>query len=108
MKTLTRFLLLAVLLSAKYASAQKSLVDLKIQESVAVKVASELEKAQLVCRDVKYQGTVATCPSGFKPTGCACGMGCGSWDIRADSTCHCQCIGMDWTTARCCKVALQR
>uniref|UniRef100_A0A674J6C6 Resistin n=1 Tax=Terrapene triunguis TaxID=2587831 RepID=A0A674J6C6_9SAUR len=40
------------------------------------------------------------------PTGCACGMRCGSWDIRSDSTCHCQCRGIDWTSARCCKIGL--
>uniref|UniRef100_A0A8C3FQ47 Resistin n=1 Tax=Chrysemys picta bellii TaxID=8478 RepID=A0A8C3FQ47_CHRPI len=45
-------------------------------------------------------------PTGYKPTGCACGMGCGSWDIRTDSTCHCQCSGIDWTAARCCKIGL--
>ncbi|EFB27981.1 hypothetical protein PANDA_016281, partial [Ailuropoda melanoleuca] len=35
-------------------------------------------------------------------TGCACGYGCGSWDIRGETTCHCQCSTIDWTTARCC------
>ncbi|XP_063152564.1 resistin isoform X1 [Candoia aspera] len=106
MKTLTRFLLLAVLLSAKYASAQKSLVDLKIQESVAVKVSSLLMTAQLVCQDVFARGAEAACPSGFIPTGCGCGMGCGSWDIRGNSVCHCQCARIDWTSSRCCKVAV--
>uniref|UniRef100_A0A8C4XHZ9 Resistin n=1 Tax=Erpetoichthys calabaricus TaxID=27687 RepID=A0A8C4XHZ9_ERPCA len=38
------------------------------------------------------------------PTGCACGYGCGSWDIQNEMTCHCQCANMDWTTARCCKL----
>ncbi|CAM5169234.1 unnamed protein product, partial [Eretmochelys imbricata] len=45
--------------------------------------------------------------AGYKPTGCAYGMGCGSWDIRTDSTCHCQCAGIDWTAARCCKIGLE-
>uniref|UniRef100_A0A8C0J9C2 Resistin n=1 Tax=Chelonoidis abingdonii TaxID=106734 RepID=A0A8C0J9C2_CHEAB len=31
----------------------------------------------------------------------------GSWDIRSDSTCHCQCGGIDWTAARCCKIGLE-
>ncbi|CAM5116867.1 unnamed protein product [Natator depressus] len=45
--------------------------------------------------------------AGYKPTGCACGMGCSSWDFRTDSTCHCQCAGIDWTAARCCKIGLE-
>ncbi|CAM4679432.1 unnamed protein product [Caretta caretta] len=45
--------------------------------------------------------------AGYKPTGCACGMGCGSWDIRTDSTCHCQCAGIDWTATRCGKIGLE-
>uniref|UniRef100_A0A2K6Q793 Resistin n=1 Tax=Rhinopithecus roxellana TaxID=61622 RepID=A0A2K6Q793_RHIRO len=28
----------------------------------------------------------------------------GSWDVRAETTCHCQCAGMDWTGARCCRL----
>ncbi|EMP23810.1 Resistin [Chelonia mydas] len=44
---------------------------------------------------------------GYKPTGCACGMGCGSWDIRTDPTCYCQCTGIDWTASRCCKIGLE-
>uniref|UniRef100_A0A4X2L8W2 Resistin n=1 Tax=Vombatus ursinus TaxID=29139 RepID=A0A4X2L8W2_VOMUR len=42
---------------------------------------------------------------GFKVTGCACGYGCGSWNVQGYETCHCQCSGMDWTTARCCKIS---
>uniref|UniRef100_A0A8C7DZR5 Uncharacterized protein n=1 Tax=Naja naja TaxID=35670 RepID=A0A8C7DZR5_NAJNA len=41
----------------------------------------------------------------FLPTSCACGMACGSWDIRQDSICHCQCANIDWTSARCCKIS---
>ncbi|RXM90671.1 Resistin [Acipenser ruthenus] len=44
---------------------------------------------------------------GYKPTGCSCGNACGSWDIRNDQTCHCQCANQDWTAARCCKIALK-
>uniref|UniRef100_A0A2I2ZX11 Resistin n=1 Tax=Gorilla gorilla gorilla TaxID=9595 RepID=A0A2I2ZX11_GORGO len=40
----------------------------------------------------------------FAVTGCTCGSACGSWDVRAETTCHCQCAGMDWTGARCCRV----
>ncbi|XP_074158176.1 resistin-like beta [Sminthopsis crassicaudata] len=60
-------------------------------------------KGPLSCTSVKNRGTLATCPAGFVVTGCACGYGCGSWDVRGDNTCHCQCKGMDWTSARCCK-----
>ncbi|KAG8519268.1 Resistin [Galemys pyrenaicus] len=48
------------------------------------------------------------CPAGFAVTGCACGYGCGSWDVRAQTTCHCQCAGMDWTAARCCRVRVSK
>uniref|UniRef100_A0A2K5IU33 Resistin n=1 Tax=Colobus angolensis palliatus TaxID=336983 RepID=A0A2K5IU33_COLAP len=41
---------------------------------------------------------------GFAVTGCTCGSACGSWDVRAETTCHCQCAGMDWTGARCCRL----
>uniref|UniRef100_A0A8C4TGF4 Resistin n=1 Tax=Erpetoichthys calabaricus TaxID=27687 RepID=A0A8C4TGF4_ERPCA len=44
--------------------------------------------------------------SGYNPTSCACGFGCGSWDIQNEMTCHCQCANMDWTTARCCKLSI--
>ncbi|KAM6168666.1 resistin [Erethizon dorsatum] len=40
----------------------------------------------------------------FAVSGCACGSACGSWDVRAETTCHCQCAGMDWTAARCCRL----
>ncbi|XP_033053653.1 resistin isoform X1 [Trachypithecus francoisi] len=42
--------------------------------------------------------------AGFAVTGCTCGSACGSWDVRAETTCHCQCAGMDWTGARCCRL----
>uniref|UniRef100_M3XGR8 Resistin n=2 Tax=Latimeria chalumnae TaxID=7897 RepID=M3XGR8_LATCH len=64
-----------------------------------------MQKAKLVCTDVSSRGDVATCPTGSKPTSCSCGMACGSWDIRNDQTCHCQCNNIDWTSARCCKIA---
>lgn len=43
-------------------------------------------------------------PAGFAVTACTCGSACGSWDVRAETTCHCQCAGMDWTGARCCRL----
>ncbi|XP_046952116.1 resistin isoform X2 [Lynx rufus] len=76
----------------------------------------------LSCRTVTSRGDLATCPlgeyrsplsrlslpplspAGFAVTACTCGSACGSWDVRAETTCHCQCAGMDWTGARCCRV----
>ncbi|XP_039107537.1 resistin [Hyaena hyaena] len=58
----------------------------------------------LSCRTVTSRGDLATCPSGFAVTACTCGSSCGSWDVRAETTCHCQCAGMDWTGARCCRL----
>ncbi|XP_039627983.1 resistin-like gamma isoform X1 [Polypterus senegalus] len=63
-----------------------------------------LERVTLSCTSVYTRGKVSTCPTGYSPTGCACGYGCGSWDIQNEMTCHCQCANMDWTTARCCKL----
>ncbi|XP_075811336.1 resistin-like gamma [Microtus pennsylvanicus] len=59
----------------------------------------------LSCTSVNARGKLASCPAGMAVTGCACGYGCGSWDIQNGNTCHCQCAGMDWTTARCCQLA---
>ncbi|XP_053304947.1 resistin-like [Spea bombifrons] len=67
--------------------------------------ATVLENARIVCTDVTQKGANAACPADSTPTGCACGMGCGSWDIQSQTTCHCQCANIDWTSARCCKVA---
>ncbi|XP_063312800.1 resistin-like isoform X1 [Pelobates fuscus] len=67
-----------------------------------------LKNAQIVCTDVFQRGDIATCPEGTTPTSCSCGSGCGSWDVRSDTTCHCQCHRIDWTSARCCKVAAKK
>ncbi|XP_020855607.2 resistin-like beta [Phascolarctos cinereus] len=106
MKPAFFFLLILVtllaLMSPGHADCSLDLiVEKKIQEAL-----SNLETAYqrpLSCTSVTRSGTLSTCPSGFKVTGCACGHGCGSWDVQGDDTCHCQCKGMDWTTARCCK-----
>ncbi|XP_063788859.1 resistin-like [Pseudophryne corroboree] len=64
-----------------------------------------LNNAKVTCINVVTRGALATCPDSYTPTSCSCGMACGSWDIRSDTTCHCQCAIIDWTSARCCKVA---
>nr|XP_023969051.1 resistin isoform X1 [Chrysemys picta bellii] len=104
------FLLLTLLVPAYHTDAQciiDNVVDLKVQAVVNSIVSSTLAKAKLLCQDVSARGALVSCPAGYKPTGCACGMACGSWDIRTDSTCHCQCGGIDWTAARCCKIGLE-
>ncbi|XP_074836072.1 resistin-like [Carettochelys insculpta] len=104
------FLLFTLLVPAYHTGAQciiDSVVDAKAQEAIRNKVSTTLAKVKLLCRDVSARGDLVSCPAGYKPTGCACGMGCGSWDIRSDSICHCQCSGMDWTAARCCRVGLE-
>ncbi|XP_051005974.1 resistin-like beta [Acomys russatus] len=60
---------------------------------------------KLSCTSVTAKDRLATCPAGMAVTGCACGYGCGSWDIRNGNTCHCQCSVIDWTTAHCCQMA---
>ncbi|XP_070790539.1 resistin-like [Pituophis catenifer annectens] len=110
MKKLFIFLLFTVLLSEKYANTQTcevdSVIELKTKKLFDSAVSSYLPKLKLACENVNSQGAIATCPSGFIPTSCACGMGCGSWDIRENSVCHCQCARIDWTSARCCKISL--
>ncbi|XP_007656086.1 resistin [Ornithorhynchus anatinus] len=76
----------------------------KIQERVNSLVSSALKDLSLVCTSVFTQGALVACPSGYKATACSCGSACGSWDIRSDTVCHCQCRGIDWTSARCCQI----
>ncbi|XP_039215480.1 resistin [Crotalus tigris] len=110
MKKLFIFLLFTLLLSEKYANAQTceidSVIELKTKNLIASAVSSALSKMQLTCQSVSGQGAFAVCPSGFIPTSCACGMACGSWDIRQNSVCHCQCARIDWTSAQCCKISV--
>ncbi|XP_034649127.1 resistin isoform X3 [Trachemys scripta elegans] len=104
------FLLLALKVPACHTGAQcniDNMVDLKVQAAVSSIVSSTLAKAKLLCQDVSARGALVSCPTGYKPMCCACGMGCGSWDIRTNSTCHCQCGNIDWTAARCCKIGLE-
>ncbi|XP_032094919.1 resistin-like [Thamnophis elegans] len=109
MKKLFIFLLFTVLLSEKYVNTQTceidTVIELKIKKIIDSTVPSLLSKVQIVCQDVSGQGAFASCPSGFIPTSCSCGMACGSWDIRQNSVCHCQCARIDWTSARCCKIS---
>nr|Q99P86.1 RecName: Full=Resistin-like beta; AltName: Full=Cysteine-rich secreted protein A12-beta; AltName: Full=Cysteine-rich secreted protein FIZZ2; AltName: Full=RELMbeta; Flags: Precursor [Mus musculus]AAG59826.1 resistin-like molecule beta [Mus musculus]AAH22650.1 Resistin like beta [Mus musculus] len=78
----------------------ESLVDQRIKEAL-----SRQEPKTISCTSVTSSGRLASCPAGMVVTGCACGYGCGSWDIRNGNTCHCQCSVMDWASARCCRMA---
>ncbi|XP_040606669.1 resistin-like alpha isoform X2 [Mesocricetus auratus] len=59
----------------------------------------------LSCTSVKAMGTLASCPTGMTATGCSCGFACGSWNVQNENVCHCLCPVIDWTAARCCKLA---
>nr|XP_060616944.1 resistin-like [Anolis sagrei ordinatus] len=96
------FLLLALLIPAKYANAQ--VPDANIKPAVDSKAAVVIVRGGLNCVFTSSRGALASCPHGYTVTGCSCGMACGSWDVRGDSTCHCQCHRIDWTAARCCKI----
>ncbi|XP_015282910.1 PREDICTED: resistin-like [Gekko japonicus] len=101
------FLLFVVLIPSQYTHAQSCTIDnainLMIKSSTESLVSSVLSKVKLDCTSVSARGADVSCPSGYLATACACGMACGSWDIRGDAACHCQCANIDWTSARCCK-----
>ncbi|KAL6089439.1 hypothetical protein STEG23_002082 [Scotinomys teguina] len=104
MKTATLLIIIFLLQLMIPVNAEEtfdSLLEKKIK-----KILSEGKCPSTVsCTSVTTKGRLASCPAGMSVTGCACGYGCGSWDIRNENTCHCQCSVMDWTTARCCKLA---
>ncbi|XP_072456984.1 resistin isoform X2 [Notamacropus eugenii] len=79
------------------------LLNKKMEEQASSYVLAALQKLRMTCSSVTSRGALASCPSGSIVTGCSCGSACGSWDVREPTTCHCQCAGMDWTTARCCQ-----
>ncbi|XP_052596792.1 resistin-like alpha [Peromyscus californicus insignis] len=56
------------------------------------------------CTSVKAVGRLASCPAGMIATGCSCGFACGSWNIQNENICHCLCLFIDWTVARCCQL----
>nr|XP_032826389.1 collagen alpha-2(I) chain-like isoform X3 [Petromyzon marinus] len=60
---------------------------------------------RIFCTNVYSRGANTHCPRGYTAVSCSCGMRCGSWDIPNHMTCHCQCHRIDWTSARCCKLA---
>ncbi|CAN2390289.1 positive regulation of progesterone secretion, partial [Pristimantis euphronides] len=58
---------------------------------------------KLDCVDVQVNGNTATCKNGYTAMSCSCGKSCGSYNIESSNKCFCQCGGVDWTSARCCK-----
>ncbi|KAL8213422.1 UNVERIFIED_CONTAM: hypothetical protein K2H54_064401 [Gekko kuhli] len=106
------FLLFALLTPSQYTCAQScphscavdNVINLMIKSSAESLVSSVLSKLEFACTSVSARGADVSCPPGYKATGCACGMACGSWDIRSNTACHCQCKNIDWTSAQCCKV----
>uniref|UniRef100_A0A8C6GN55 Resistin like gamma n=1 Tax=Mus spicilegus TaxID=10103 RepID=A0A8C6GN55_MUSSI len=111
MKTTTCSLLICIsllqlMLPVNTEGTLESIVEKKVKELLANRddCPSTVTKT-FSCTSITASGRLASCPSGMTVTGCACGYGCGSWDIRNGNTCHCQCSTMDWATARCCQLA---
>ncbi|XP_055965120.1 resistin-like beta [Sorex fumeus] len=80
----------------------ESVVDGKIKDALQD---FKYSRVKLSCTSVSSRGSLSTCPEGTIVTSCACGFGCGSWNIEGEDTCHCQCPRMDWSTARCCHLS---
>uniref|UniRef100_A0A2K6Q779 Resistin n=1 Tax=Rhinopithecus roxellana TaxID=61622 RepID=A0A2K6Q779_RHIRO len=85
------FPVLGLLVSSKTLCSMEEAISEKIQESASSLVFRAIRSIGLECQSVTSRGDLATCPRG-------------SWDVRAETTCHCQCAGMDWTGARCCRL----
>uniref|UniRef100_G3R311 Resistin like beta n=1 Tax=Gorilla gorilla gorilla TaxID=9595 RepID=G3R311_GORGO len=80
-----------------------SVMDRKIKDVLnSLEYSPSPISKKLSCASVKSQGRLSSCPAGMAVTGCACGYGCGSWDVQLETTCHCQCSVVDWTTTHCC------
>ncbi|XP_004443576.2 PREDICTED: resistin [Ceratotherium simum simum] len=108
MKALSLLLLpaLGLLVCGRMLCPVDEAMNEKIQDVTRALILQVIRNIGLDCRTISNSGDLATCPRGFAVTGCACGSACGSWDVRAETTCHCQCKGMDWTAARCCRMQL--
>ncbi|ELK08093.1 resistin [Pteropus alecto] len=106
MKALSLLLLpvLGMLVCGRLLCPVDEAIDKKIQDVTSSLILETMKNIDLYCRSVTSRGDLVTCPTGFVVTGCTCGSACGSWDVRAERTCHCQCAGIDWTGARCCRM----
>ncbi|XP_037380490.1 resistin-like beta [Talpa occidentalis] len=95
--------LLQLIIPGTSQNSLDSIVDRKIAAAIRGLESKIPRPKRISCISVTNSGKLSTCPTGTVATSCACGYGCGSWDIRHHgTTCHCQCNGMDWTSARCC------
>ncbi|XP_069460691.1 uncharacterized protein [Ambystoma mexicanum] len=87
-----------------HASCSCKLCDLPYMKDYLTELASCME---LDCTSVLTRGAVSTCPDGYKAASCSCGSACGSYDIRSETTCHCGCPRIDWTSAYCCRITIK-
>uniref|UniRef100_A0A8C3YPX5 Resistin like beta n=1 Tax=Catagonus wagneri TaxID=51154 RepID=A0A8C3YPX5_9CETA len=98
-------LLLQMIIPGDAQCSLHSLVDKKIKKALTgLELNPSAPKRRISCFSVKNSGKLSSCPAGTVVTGCACGYACGSWDVRGETTCHCQCNTADWTAARCCRL----
>ncbi|XP_004717409.1 resistin [Echinops telfairi] len=102
--SLLLFPTLGLLVSGESLCPVDEAINQKLQQGTSTLLLEAVRNMKLECRSVTSRGDLATCPAGFAVTGCTCGSACGSWDVRSETTCHCQCRGMDWTGARCCRM----
>ncbi|EDL21942.1 resistin precursor [Mus musculus] len=79
-------------------------IDKKIKQDFNSLFPNAIKNIGLNCWTVSSRGKLASCPEGTAVLSCSCGSACGSWDIREEKVCHCQCARIDWTAARCCKL----
>ncbi|XP_044627572.1 resistin-like beta [Equus asinus] len=98
-------LLLQLMITGSTECCSNSVMDGKIKKAlIRLGFNPSALKKKISCTSVKNSGKLSSCPAGTVVTSCACGYGCGSWDVRGETTCHCQCNPVDWTTARCCRL----
>ncbi|XP_006090150.1 resistin-like beta [Myotis lucifugus] len=97
-------LLLLLMNAGRTQQSLDAIVDEKIKDAIQSLECNPPPPTRISCTSVTNSGKLSSCPPGTFVTGCACGYGCGSWDIRRETTCHCQCSVVDWTTARCCQL----
>ncbi|XP_019303649.1 resistin-like beta [Panthera pardus] len=107
MKLTSYFLLILILLLQlmipRYAQCSlDSIMDTKIKEALTGLEINPAPAKKISCTSIFNSGRLSSCPAGMVVTSCACGYGCGSWDIQGETTCQCQCSTIDWTTSRCC------
>ncbi|EDL74954.1 resistin [Rattus norvegicus] len=96
------FLVLGLLGPSMSLCPMDEAISKKINQDFSSLLPAAMKNTVLHCWSVSSRGRLASCPEGTTVTSCSCGSGCGSWDVREDTMCHCQCGSIDWTAARCC------